>query len=77
MEADPLCGPDRLAKLLPLVERLDRELADPLDFACPVIAVRTDDGYDPPLETVTSTIDDIYSRPQVHDLDKMQSPGQS
>ncbi len=77
MEADPLCGPNRLGKLLPLIERLDHELADPLDFDCPVIAVRTDDGCDPPLETVTSTIDALYSRPQVHDLDKTQTQTQT
>jgi hypothetical protein len=71
---DPLCGPDRLAKLLPVVEQLDRELVEPLDFGCPVIVVRTDDGYEPPLEEVVSTIDTLYSRPHVHDLDKTTQP---
>jgi hypothetical protein len=77
MEADPLCGPTRLDTLLPVVERLDDELADPLDFACPVVVVRTDKGYEPPLETITSTIDALYSRPRVHDLDQAETPPRS
>jgi hypothetical protein len=67
MEADPLCGPARLAKLL---EQLDHELFEPLDFDSPLVLVRTDDGYTPPLEEITSTIDALYSRPHVHDLDQ-------
>jgi hypothetical protein len=74
MEADPLCGPDRLRSLLPVIERLDVELVEPLDFDCPTLVVRTDDGYDPPLEAVTSTIDAVYSRPLVHDLDQAAQP---
>jgi hypothetical protein len=74
MLADPLCGPDRLAKLLPVVEHLDNELFEPLDFDCPLVVVRTDEGYDPPLEEVVSTIDTLYSRPHVHDLDKKAQP---
>lgn len=77
MEADPLCGPIRLDTLLPVVGRLDDELADPLDFACPVIVVRTDNGYEPPLETITSIIDALYSRPRVHDLDQAEAPPRS
>ncbi len=75
MEADPLCGPNRQRSLLPVIARLDDELVEPLDFSCPVVVVRTDDGYDPPLETVVSSIDALYSRPQVHDLDKAEAPG--
>ena len=74
MEADPLCGPNRLRSLLPVIERLDVELVEPLDFACPVVVVRTDDGYQPTLEDVVSTIDALYSRPRIHDLDKAAPP---
>jgi hypothetical protein len=74
MEADPLCGPNRLRSLLPVIDRLDHELVEPLDFDCPTIVVRTDDGYDPPLEEVVATIDALYSRPLVHDLDKAEPP---
>lgn len=74
MQEDPLCGPDRLAKLLPVVEQLDDELVEPLELACPVIVVRTDDGYEPPLEDLVSAIDTLYSRPQVHDLDQKTQP---
>ena len=69
MEADPLCGPNRLRSLLPVIDRLDAELVEPLDFGCPTIVVRTDDGYDPPLQEIVATIDALYSRPLVHDLD--------
>jgi hypothetical protein len=75
MLADPLCGPNRLAKLLPVVEHLDTELFEPLDFDSPLVVVRTDDGYEPSLEAVVATIDAIYSRPQIHDLDKEETPG--
>ena len=74
MEADPLCGPNRLRSLLPVIERLDVELVEPLDFACPVVVVRTDDGYEPALEDVVSTIDALYSRPGIHDLDQAAPP---
>ena len=36
MEADPFCGRTGSRKLLPVIERLDAELVEPLDFACPV-----------------------------------------
>ncbi len=74
MRADPLCGPDRLAKLLPVVEQLDHELYEPLDFDSLLVLVRTDDGYEPPLGEMVSRIDTLYSRPHVHDLDKHAQP---
>jgi hypothetical protein len=74
MEADPLCGPSRLRSLLPVIDRLDRELVEPLDFGCPTIVVQTDDGYDPILDEVVATIDALYSRPLIHDLDRHDTP---
>jgi predicted kinase len=70
MRADPLCGTARLRKLLPLAEELQSELFEPLDFACPCILVDTGDGYSPPLEHVVARIDELYSRPMLHDLDR-------
>ena len=57
-----------------MVEHLDNALLEPLDFDCPLVVVRTDEGYDPLLEEVVSTIDTLYSRPHVHDLDKKAQP---
>ncbi len=75
MRDDPLCGEVRLRALLPLAERLQTELRDPLDLACPLIVVDTDDGYEPALESVIRRIDDLYSRPQIHDLDRSPAAG--
>lgn len=72
---DPLCGEERLRALLPLAERLQSELRDPLDLACPLIVVDTDDGYEPALQSVIRRIDDLYSRPQIHDLDRPAPAG--
>jgi hypothetical protein len=69
MRADLLCGEERLRKLLPLAERLQSELADPLDFGCPCMLVDTDDGYGPALPRVIAQIDETYRRPVDHDLD--------
>ncbi len=70
MRNDPLCGENRLKKLVPVVERLNAELHEPLDFACPCVIVNTDHGYQPSLEAVIGHIDDLYSRPDIHDLDR-------
>lgn len=70
MRADPLCGDERLRKLLPLAERLQAELGEPLAFECPRLVVDTDDGYAPAVGVVIDRIDEIYSRPGVHDLDR-------
>ncbi len=71
MRQDPLCGENRLNTLIPLVNRLNDELDEPLDFGCPVLIVDTDDGYRPSLDLLVSEIDSIYSRPLVHDLDRV------
>ncbi len=70
MRNDPLCGEMRLQKLMPIVERLTADLNEPLDFGCPSVVVNTDDGYQPTLETIIAQIDDRYSRPGIHDLDR-------
>jgi hypothetical protein len=70
MRNDPLCGETRLQKLIPVVERLTSELDEPLDFDCPRFVVNTDDGSQPTLETIIAQIDDLYSRPDIHDLDR-------
>lgn len=70
MRDDPLCGDARLKKLTPIVARLNSELFEPLDFDCPSIVVNTDNGYQPTLEEVIAQIDDLYSRPGIHDLDE-------
>ena len=70
MRNDPLCGEMRLKKLVPVVDRLNSELYEPLDFDCPAIVVNTDNGYQPTVEAVIAQIDDLYSRPDVHDLDR-------
>ena len=67
---DALCGEARLRKLLPLAERLQSDLYEPLALDCPLIVVDTDDGYAPPLQNVIDQIDEIYSRPLIHDLDR-------
>jgi hypothetical protein len=69
MREDPLCGDTRLNKLLPVVERLNLELIEPLDFGCPVFVVNTDDDYEPTLESLISEIDALYSPLRFHDLD--------
>jgi hypothetical protein len=71
MRQDPLCGENRLKTLTPLVDRLHEELAEPLDFECPLFVVGTDDGYDPSLEELVADIDSVYSRPLIHDLDRV------
>ena len=72
MRDDALCGEARLRKLLPLAERLQSDLYEPLMLDCPLIVVDTDDGYTPPLPDVLDQIDEIYSRPLIHDLDRPQ-----
>lgn len=65
----PFCAEVR--KAVPVVlERLNSELHEPLDFDCPSVVVNTDNGYQPTLEEVITQIDDLYSRPDVHDLDR-------
>lgn len=75
MRDDPLCGEARLRKLLPLAERLQSELYEPLAFGCPLIVVDTDDGCSPAVQSVVKQIDEIYNRPLVHDLDRPGAPG--
>ena len=70
MRNDPLCGETRLQKLVPVVERLNSELHEPLDFGCPSVVVNTDNGYQPTLDALIAQIDDVYSRPDIHDLDR-------
>ena len=70
MRSDPLCGEVRLKKLVPVVERLNSELQEPLDFDCPSVLVNTDNGYQPTLEALIAQIDDLYSKPDIHDLDR-------
>jgi len=70
MRTDPLCGERRLAKLVPVIERLNDELVTPLDFRCSTFVVNTDNGYEPELEVLVAEIDSIYSRPQIHALDR-------
>jgi hypothetical protein len=75
MRNDPLCGEKRLKKLVPVVKRLNWELREPLDFDCPSIVVNTDNGYQPTMEAVIAQIDDLYSRPGTHALDRdLHSP---
>jgi len=69
MREDPLCGEDRLRKLLPIAASLQAELHEPLQLSCPVVIVDTDAGYAPSLESVIAEIDHLYSRPTEHDLD--------
>jgi shikimate kinase len=71
MQNDPLCGEVRLQKLIPIVERLTSELHEPLDFGCASVVVNTDDGYQPMLEAIVARIDDLYGRPDIHDLDSV------
>jgi hypothetical protein len=61
--------------LLPLAETLQSELYEPLSFDCPLIVVDTDDGYVPTPESVIDHIDEIYSRPLMHDLDRPAASG--
>ena len=75
MRDDPLCGEARLRALLPLAESLQRDLHQPLNLACPLIVVDTDDGYEPALDAVIRQIDEIYSRPEFHELDHPPPPG--
>jgi hypothetical protein len=74
MRADPLCGEERLGKLLPLAVELQSELSEPLAFGCPCIVVNSDDGYRPALQSVVTQIDAMYGRPLIHDLDRSGSP---
>jgi hypothetical protein len=71
MRNDPLCGEARLKKLVPVVEQLNSQLQDPLDFDCPTVVVTTDNGYQPKVEAVIAEIDDLYSRPGIHELDRV------
>ncbi len=70
MRDDPLCGDRRLQKLMPLAERLQAQLHEPLALSCPVVVVNTDDGYAPSLENVIGQIDARYRRPLMHELDR-------
>ena len=73
MREDPLCGEARLSKLMPVIERLNVELAEPLNFGCPTFVVSTDDGYQPTLQRLVAEIDAIYSSPKTHELDRPHS----
>jgi hypothetical protein len=75
MRDDALCGEVRLRKLLPLAQRLQSDLYEPLSLDCPLIVVDTDDGYRPPLQNVIDQIDEIYGRPLMHDLDRPAPEG--
>ena len=75
MRDDVLCGEARLRKLLPLAERLQSDLYEPLALDCPLFVVDTDDGYVPPLQNLIDRIDEIYSRPLIHDLDRPLADG--
>ena len=46
--------------LIVRVRRDYRELSEPLDFGCPRLEVRTDDGYDPALADVVTAIEAEY-----------------
>jgi hypothetical protein len=46
--------------LIARVRRDYRGLAEPLDFGCPRLEVRTDDGYDPALAEVMIAIEAEY-----------------
>jgi len=70
MRLDPLCGDARLAKLKPVVQRLTKELTEPLDFKCRTFTINTDDGYRPALGELVAEIDAGYSRPTFHELDR-------
>ena len=70
MRADPLCGEQRLRKLLPLATRLQEGFREPLALSCPTFVVDTDDGYAPSLEAIVGAIDARYHRPEEHDLDR-------
>jgi chloramphenicol 3-O-phosphotransferase len=70
MRAERLCGEQRLSTLLPRVHQLQGELVEPLDFGCHTIVVDTDNGYRPMLEAIIAEIDDIFSGPVLHDLDR-------
>ncbi len=74
MRDDPLCGKNRLRTLLPVARSLQQRLYEPLALSCPVLLVDTDDGYAPSLQAVIAEIDALYSRPEMHDLDR-SSPG--
>ena len=76
MLSGQLCGQQRLAKLHPMVERLQQELSDPLDFGCLTIVVSTADSYRPSLREITLAINDNYGYPTVHELDKPAAPSQ-
>lgn len=69
MREDPLCGDLRLRKLMPVVERLNTQLEEPLNFGCPTFVVDTDEGYRPTLEDLVVEVDAIYGRPNIHELD--------
>jgi hypothetical protein len=73
MRGDRLCGAARLGKLVPVVEQLTDDLAEPLDFGCPTFSVNTDDGYQPGLKELVAEIDHLYSRPEIHELDRPPS----
>ena len=53
-----------------VVEQLNCDLQNPLNFDCPSIVVNTDNGYQPALEAIIAQIDSLYSRPSIHDLDR-------
>jgi hypothetical protein len=73
--AAPLCGPNRLDRLLALAARYEQELYEPLDFGCPTIVVDTTDGYSPQVLDIVAKIDGHYDRPAFHELDRPAVPG--
>jgi len=59
----------RLKNPVPVVERLNSELYEPLDFDSPTVVASTHNGHQPTLKAVIAQIDDLYSRPDIHNLD--------
>lgn len=76
MRDDPLCGEQRMQKLLPLAARLQEELHEPLALSCPTFVVDTDDGYAPSLAALVGEIAARYHRPEQHDLDRQDGPAE-
>ena len=70
MRSQMLCGEGRLAKLRPQIRTLQQELSEPLNFGCPTVVVDTRAGYCPGMGDLVETINGIYGRPTIHDLDK-------
>ena len=75
MRDDPLCGEARLRKLMPLAERLQSELYEPLAFGMPAHRRGHRRRLHARAANVIDQIDQIYSPPRIHDLDRPASPG--